>query len=48
MYAPNLDELPEWELVAKSEEQTYFDIIYFFCKYKKKQGYKADWEAILK
>ena len=47
-YAPNLDELPKWELVAKSEEQTYFDIIYFFCKYKKKQGYKADWEAILK
>ncbi len=25
-YFPNLDERPEWELVADSEEQTYFDL----------------------
>lgn len=37
-YFPNLDELPEWELVKESEEQTYFDIIYFFRIYKKKTG----------
>lgn len=34
-YFPNLDEAPEWELVAESEEQTYFDIIYHFRTYKK-------------
>lgn len=32
-YAPNLDQLPDWELVSESEEQTYFDIIYYFRKY---------------
>ena len=37
-YFPNLDEDPEWELAAESEEQTYFDIIYYFRKYKKKSG----------
>ncbi len=47
-YFPNLDQMEEWELVGESEEQTYFDIIYYFRKYKKKQGYKADWEAIIK
>lgn len=47
-YFPNLDELPEWELTEQSGEQTYFDIIYYFRKYKKKQGYKAAWEAIIK
>jgi len=35
-YFPNLDENPDWELVAESEEQTYFDVIYFFRKYKKR------------
>ncbi|KAI4445503.1 Dihydrofolate reductase [Eubacterium plexicaudatum ASF492] len=35
-YAPNLDHLPEWELIAESEEQTYFDLIYYFRKYKAK------------
>lgn len=34
-YFPDLDQLPEWELVTESEEQTYFDIIYYFRKYKK-------------
>ncbi len=37
-YFPNLDAHPEWELVARSEEQTYFDLIYHFQKYKKKGG----------
>lgn len=35
-YAPNLDRLAEWKLAAESEEQTYFDIIYYFRKYIKK------------
>lgn len=35
-YFPNLDELDEWELVADSEEQTYFNVIYHFNMYKRK------------
>lgn len=35
-YFPNLDEKPEWELVADSEEQTYFDLEFQFLKYEKK------------
>lgn len=33
-YFPNLDEDPGWELVADSEEQTYFDLEYYFLKYR--------------
>lgn len=35
-YFPKLDEIPEWELVADSEEQTYFDLEYYFLKYERK------------
>ncbi len=34
-YFPNLDKLPEWEITADSEEQTYFDITYHFLKYER-------------
>lgn len=34
-YFPNLDEMPEWQITADSEEQTYFDITYHFLKYEK-------------
>lgn len=34
-YFPNLDEKPEWKITADSEEQTYFDLEYFFYKYEK-------------
>lgn len=37
-YFPNLDEMPEWEITADSEEQTYFDIAYQFIKYEKKSS----------
>ena len=33
---PDLDELPEWEIAADSEEQTYFDLEYQFLKYERK------------
>ena len=33
---PNLDEMPEWQITADSEEQTYFDLEYRFLKYEKK------------
>lgn len=35
-YFPNLDEDPEWEVTASSEEQTYFDLEYTFVKYERK------------
>ncbi|MCL2051621.1 MAG: dihydrofolate reductase [Lachnospiraceae bacterium] len=34
-YFPNLDELPEWQITADSDEQTYFDIAYEFLKYER-------------
>ena len=34
-YFPNLDEMLEWQITADSEEQTYFDLEYFFYKYEK-------------
>ena len=34
-YFPNLDEMPEWKIEADSEEQTYFDLEFFFYKYEK-------------
>ena len=34
-YFPNLDEMPEWRIAADSEEQTYFDLEYFFYRYER-------------
>lgn len=36
-YFPNLDEKDEWKLVEESEEQTYFNIEYYYRTYKKVQ-----------
>ncbi|MEE1304956.1 MAG: dihydrofolate reductase [Agathobacter sp.] len=36
-YFPNLDEKPEWEITGDSEEQTYFDLEFFFYRYEKKK-----------
>ncbi|MDO5476127.1 MAG: dihydrofolate reductase [Eubacteriales bacterium] len=33
---PDLDEDPEWEITADSDEQTYFDLAYQFVKYERK------------
>ena len=38
-YFPNLDEDPDWEITAESEEQTYFDLEYAFVKYERKERY---------
>ena len=35
-YFPNLDEDPDWEVTAESDEQTYFDIPYTFMKYERR------------
>lgn len=32
---PNLDESKEWRLSEESEEQTYFDVEYYFRKYER-------------
>lgn len=36
-YFPNLDKDPEWEMTEESEENTYFDITYYFRKYERKK-----------
>jgi thiamine-phosphate diphosphorylase len=36
-YFPNLDELEDWELTGISEEQTYYDLVYEFCRYERKK-----------
>jgi dihydrofolate reductase len=36
-YFPNLDEKPEWVITGDSEEQTYFDLEYFFYRYERKR-----------
>jgi len=36
-YFPNLDERDDWEITGESEEQTYFDLEYFFYRYEKKK-----------
>ena len=34
-YFPNLDEKPEWKMTEESEEQTYYDIEFYFRTYEK-------------
>lgn len=34
---PNLDDMPEWEVTATSDEQTYFDLEFTFVKYERKK-----------
>ena len=38
---PNLDKDDEWEVVARSEERTYFDLEYEFDLYVRKTSYDA-------
>ena len=35
-YFPNLDEKQEWVITGDSEEQTYFDLEFYFYRYEKK------------
>ena len=35
-FFPDLDKDSEWEITAESDEQTYFDIAYYFLKYERK------------
>lgn len=36
-YFPNLDKSGEWEITADSDEQTYFDLEYYFLRYERKK-----------
>ncbi len=36
-FFPDLDAMEEWELTGDSEEQTYFDLEYTFCRYERKK-----------
>ena len=36
-YFPDLDQDEAWEITAQSEEQTYFDLPYYFVKYERKK-----------
>lgn len=35
---PNLDKMQDWQLTGDSDEQTYFDLAYYFYKYERKQN----------
>ena len=37
-FFPDLDQDPEWEITADSDEQTYFDIAYQFLHYERRSG----------
>jgi Dihydrofolate reductase len=39
-YFPNLDELEDWVLAEESEEQTYYDLTYTFCRYERNKKMK--------
>ncbi|MBR1629542.1 MAG: dihydrofolate reductase [Lachnospiraceae bacterium] len=34
-FFPDLDADPDWEFVGESDEETYFDLTYTFCTYRK-------------
>ncbi len=36
-YFPRLDKMEDWKLTEDSEEQTYFDLEYYFQKYERKK-----------
>jgi dihydrofolate reductase len=41
-YFPNLDELEDWRLAEETEEHTYYDLTYTFCRYERKKNVSAD------
>ena len=37
-YFPDIDRMPEWTLTGESEEKTYFDLEFTFCRYERLEG----------
>ncbi len=40
-FFPNLDEDKDWEMTHDSEEQTYYDLEYYFTIYQRRKGFKG-------
>lgn len=40
-FFPNIDKMPEWVLIERSEEQTHFDTVYFLKRYLRRTDYRA-------
>lgn len=36
-YFPDIDAMPEWKLTGQSEEKTYFDLEFTFCRYERQE-----------
>ncbi len=36
-YFPNLDQMEDWVLAEESDEHTYYDLAYTFCRYERKR-----------
>ncbi len=41
-FFPNLDEMEDWHITGESEEQTFHDLIYTFCRYERKKDVLLD------
>ncbi len=39
-YFPNLDKMAEWVLTSESEEQTHFDIVYYYRQYVRRKDFR--------
>lgn len=37
-FFPDIEKMPEWKLTGKSEEKTYFDLEFTFCRYEKQEA----------
>lgn len=37
-YFPDIEKMPEWVLTGESEEKTYFDLEFTFCRYEKREA----------
>ncbi len=36
-YFPNLDQMEDWVMVEETEEHTYYDLAYTFCRYERRK-----------
>ena len=37
-YFPDIDQMPEWILTGESDEKTYFDLEFRFCRYERREA----------
>lgn len=37
-FFPNIEQMPEWVLTGESEEKTYFDLEFTFCRYERREA----------